>query len=50
MAVSHCGDDDAENFIINNNIKLSKQMSKSNDSMISVMIEYFLEKEYNLSK
>jgi len=49
MAVQHCENDNAENFIIDNDIKLSKHLSKSNDGLISDMIEYFnREREYNL--
>lgn len=49
MAVKHCRDTDAENFIIKNKIKLTKKLKKSNDGLIDDMIDYFKEeREYDL--
>lgn len=49
MAVYHCDYDDAERFIIKNKIKLTHDLKKSNDSMVSHMIEYLKEeKNYDI--
>jgi len=50
MAVHHCQNKYAENFIIGKKIKLSKKMAKSEEAVVSDMIEYFDERGYNLIK
>ena len=49
MAVHHCENELAENFIIENNVKLTKGLREGDDGMISDMTEYFEEeKNYDL--
>ena len=49
MAVYHCENEDAENFIIENEVKLTKDLYKSRDGMISDMVEYFNKRGVQIS-
>lgn len=49
MAVGHCSCDLAEQFVIDNNIKLTEDLIDSDDALIDDMIEFFKEeRSYNL--
>jgi hypothetical protein len=48
MAVYHCNNERAEELIIKKKIRLTKSLAEDNDAMISDMIEYFKDKEYDI--